>query len=321
MPILTSQYRAPLWIGGKHAQTIIPNLFRKVTGVQYVRERISTEDDDFLDLDWSCVDSKKLVIVAHGLEGNSGKSYVLGMVKAFNSRGWDAMGWNLRGCSGELNKGFRFYNAGSTDDIKTIVSHAASKKKYKQICLIGFSMTGNVILNYLAEPRAELPLELKKAVVFSVPCDLYACARSLCSGFNRLYLNQFLITLKRKVTLKSKLHPGIFAHVKLDKINDLIDFDSSINVPLYGYRDAMHYYHECSSKYNLSKIEVPTLIVNAKNDPFLHPSCFPHEACHASRTLFFEGPEDGGHLGFIKDRIHGIYWSEERAIQFIEEDC
>jgi len=321
MPILNSKYRAPLWIGGKHAQTIIPNLFRKVTGVNYVRERISTEDDDFLDLDWSCVDSKKLVIVAHGLEGNTSKSYVLGMVKAFNARGWDAMGWNLRSCSGELNKSFRLYNAGATDDIKRVVSHAVSKKKYKQICLVGFSMTGNVILNYLAEPLGELPSELKRAVVFSVPCDLYACARSLSSGFNRLYLNQFLFTLKRKILSKSKLHPGKFAHVRVDKINDFIDFDNFIIVPFFGYRDIMHYYEECSSKYSIAKIEVPTLIVNAKNDPFLHPSCFPHEACHQSRTVFFEGPEDGGHLGFIKDRINGIYWSEERAIRFIEEGC
>lgn len=319
MPILTSKYRAPLWIGGKHAQTILPSLLRKVTGVHYARERIATEDADFLDLDWSCIDSKKLVIIGHGLEGNTGKSYVQGMVKEFNARGWDAVGWNLRSCSGELNHSFRLYNAGATDDIKRIIHHVLSQKKYKQICLIGFSMTGNIILNYLAESKNELPTELKRAVVFSVPCDLYACIRSLSSGFNRIYLNQFLFSLKRKIVSKSKIYPGLLSHIKIEKINDFIDFDTYINVPHYGYRDVMHYYQECSSKYKISKIETPTLIVNAKNDPFLHPSCFPHEVCLQSRHVYFEGPDDGGHIGFIKDRINGIYWSEERAIQFIEE--
>lgn len=319
MPILTSHYKAPLWIGGKHAQTIIPNLFRKVTGVVYTREKISTDDGDFIDLDWSCVESNKLVIVAHGLEGSANRSYILGMVKAFNARGWDALGWNLRGCGGEVNQTFRIYNAGSTDDLKAIIRHAVAKKKYKQLCLVGFSLTGNVILKYLAEPKDEFPPQLKRAAVFSVPCDLYACSRSLSSGFNRIYQNRFLSTLKEKILLKSKTHPGLFSHVNMHKINDFIDFDNYITAPLYGYRDAMEYYNASSSKFSIPKIEVPTLIVNARNDPFLHPSCFPHEACHQSAHVYFEGPVDGGHIGFIKDKINGTYWSEERAIKFLEE--
>lgn len=319
MPILTSAYKAPLWIGGKHAQTILPSLLRKVTGVQYVRERIATDDADFLDLDWSCVESNKLVIVAHGLEGNANKSYVLGMVKQFNARGWDALAWNLRGCSGEINRTFRIYNAGSTGDLKQVIQHVLKKKKYKQICLIGFSMSGNMILKYLGDYKEEHPSELKRAVVFSVPCDLYACSRNLTRGFNRLYLNLFLSTLKQKIGTKTKQYPGLFSHVDLNKIKDLIEFDSAITVPVYGYRDVMHYYTECSSKQSIPKIEVPTLIVNAKNDPFLHPSCFPHEACQQSPNVHLEWPMDGGHLGFIKDKVNGIYWSEERAIRFLEE--
>ncbi|NGX37719.1 MAG: hypothetical protein K1000chlam2_00881 [Chlamydiae bacterium] len=319
MPIISSKYKAPLWIGGKHAQTIIPSLFRKVTGVHYLRERISTDDEDFLDLDWSRVDGKKLAIISHGLEGCTTQAYVLGMVKELNARGWDTLSWNLRGCGEELNHTVRFYNGGSTEDLDAVVTHACKTKKYKQICLLGFSLGGNISLKYLEDYKQDLPRQLTKACVFSVPCDLYACARSLSHGINRFYLNRFLNTLKEKMIRKAKIHPGLFSNVNFDKIQNFFDFDNLITAPLCGYRDASHYYLACSSKYSIPKIEVPTLIVNALNDPFLHPSCFPYEECHKSDDVFFENPYDGGHQGFIKDRVIGTYWSEERAIRFLED--
>ncbi len=319
MPILTSKYKAPTWIGGKHAQTIIPSLFRKVSGVQYLRERIATDDEDFLDLDWSRIDSNKLVIFSHGLEGSTHQPYILGMVKEFNARGWDALAWNFRSCGGELNHSVRLYHGGSTYDLKNVVDHANNTKKYKQICLVGCSLGGNITLKYLADHKSDLPKAMKQACVFSVPCDLYACARNLSSGINRIYLNRFLDTLKDKVARKARKNPGLYASVNLDKIQDFIDFDNYVTAPLSGFKDAVHYYIECSSKYSISKIETHTLIVNALNDPFLHPACFPTEECHQSDSVYFEGPMDGGHLGFMKDKVIGTYWSEERAIQFLEE--
>lgn len=319
MPVLASNYKAPSWIGGKHAQTIIPALFRTVSGINYLRERIATEDGDFLDLDWSRIESKKLIICSHGLEGSSRQHYVLGMVKEFNARGWDALAWNFRSCSGELNHSIRLYHGGSTSDLRDVVNHATKTKKYKQICLIGFSLGGSITLKYLGDHRADLPKELKRASVFSVPCDLYACARNLSSGINRIYLNRFLITLKEKMMQKAKLHPGLFSSVNFDKIQDFIDFDNHITAPLCGYRDAAHYYFECSSKFSIPKIEIPTLIVNAANDPFLHPACFPREECHKSSLVYFENPYDGGHQGFTKDHLNSTFWSEERAVHFLEE--
>jgi predicted alpha/beta-fold hydrolase len=284
-----------------------------------LRERISTEDNDFLDLDWSRVDSKKLVILSHGLEGSSRQCYILGMVKEFNARGWDALAWNFRSCSGELNKTVRLYHGGSTYDLKTVIDHACKTKKYKKICLVGFSLGGNITLKYLADYKHVLPKAIYKACVFSVPCDLYACARNLSSGMNRLYLNRFLQTLKEKITRKAEKNPGLYASVIVDKIQDFIDFDNYITAPMSGFKDAIHYYIECSSKHSIAKIETPTLIVNALNDPFLHPACFPTEECNKSNFVFFESPYDGGHIGFIKDNVIGTYWSEERAIQFLED--
>lgn len=319
MPIFSSKYRAPLWIGGKHAQTIIPALFRKVYGVQYLRERITTEDNDFLDLDWSRIGSKKLIVISHGLEGSSRQAYVLGMVKQFNACGWDALAWNLRSCSGELNHSVRFYHGGCIEDLQAAIQHAVKSKKYREICLIGFSLGGNITLKYLGDLQASIPSQIHRACVLSVPCDLYACARSLSHGINRIYLNSFLTTLKEKIRRKTQFFPGLYSKIPIDKIQDFIDFDNHITAPLCGFKDAFHYYLECSSKHSISKIKTPTLIVNALNDPFMHPACFPHEECHNSSWVNLESPYDGGHQGFIKNQISGTYWSEERALEFLEE--
>lgn len=317
MPVISSLYKAPAWIGGKHAQTIIPALFRKVVGVTYQRERIKTEDEDFLDIDWSCQGHKRLVIFSHGLEGSSRQAYILGMVQAFNSQGWDALAWNFRSCSGELNSTLRIYHGGSINDLHTVVMRALQENRYTEISLVGFSLGGNITLKYLGDTAETLPKEVKSACVISVPCDLYACARSLSVGINRIYLNRFLVTLKAKMLLKAKLHPGHFSGVKIEKIQDFIDFDNQITAPLCGFKDAVHYYIECSSKRSIPHIKIPTLIVNAQNDPFLHPSCFPHEECQKSASVIFESPYDGGHQGFIKREISGSYWSEERAVKFL----
>jgi predicted alpha/beta-fold hydrolase len=317
MPILTSQYKAPIWIGGKHAQTIIPGLFRKVEGVPLTRERISTEDRDFLDLDWSCHGHKRLAIISHGLEGNSRQAYILGMIKVLTSSNWDSLAWNFRGCSGQHNHSIRLYHAGSTGDLKSVVEKALSTKKYQEIALLGFSLGGSITLKYLGDEAMTLPSAIVKACVFSVPCDLYACARSLATGINRIYLNRFLTTLKAKIAHKAKLFPEHFSRINLSKIQDFIDLDNLITAPLGGFKDALHYYIECSCKRSIPSIKVPTLIVNAGNDPFLHPACFPHEECQRSQTVFFECPYDGGHQGFIKKQLHGIYWSEERALEFL----
>lgn len=317
MPLLSSStYRAPMWIGGKHAQTIIPALFRKVQGVSYIRERIETSDGDFLDLDWSCQGNKRLAIVSHGLEGATTQPYMLGMVKQLNQHQWDTLCWNLRSCSGELNRSVRLYHAGSTDDLKAVVEYARNKN-YEEIVLVGFSLGGSLIIKYLGEMGTAIPRELSRAVTISVPCDLYACIKALSSGINRIYLNHFLVTLKEKMTRKTKLFPDLLKGINISGIRDLIDFDNHFTAPLNGFRDAWHYYAECSCKKGIGEIRIPSLILNAQNDPFLHPRCFPIEECRKSDHVFFESPYDGGHQGFMKKHVIGTYWSEERVIDFL----
>lgn len=318
MPLIDSSYKAPKWILGKHSETIIPSLFRQVEGVRYVRERIPTEDGDFLDLDWSYKKgSSRLAILTHGLEGSTSSSYILGMVKKLNDEGWNVLAWNFRSCSGELNRKIHLYHAGSTGDLDGVVQYALKQKPYKELVLIGFSMGGNIVLNYLGKGGDKVASCLSKAVVFSVPCDLYSCVRKLSKGVNYVYLYNFLLTLKSKIVEKAKKFPELLSDVDLSKINSLIDFDNRFTAPLFGFKDAMHYYSECSSTSILSNIHHPCLIINAHNDPILDPSFSPIKECKNSKWVHLEIPSNGGHLGFMKKGINGLYWSEERALDFL----
>jgi len=318
MPLLPSSYKAPLWIPGGHAETIIPNLFRSVEGIHYTRERIATQDGDFIDLDWSCKGHARLAILAHGLEGNTERPYMLGMVKTLNAAGWDTLSWNFRSCSGESNKVAQLYHAGSSEDLSCVIAYALKTGLYKEIILIGFSLGGNIILKYLSEQNSHLPSPLTKAVVFSVPGDLLLCVQELGLMENRIYLNLFLETLKVKLMEKAKLFPHLLQGVDPSHIANLFEFDKIFTAPLHGFKDVHHYYEECSAKNHIPNIRIPVLMINAQNDPFLNPACFPIHECIASSYVYLEAPLHGGHLGFMKKGINGIYWSEERTLDFLE---
>ncbi len=322
MPTVKSNYSpAKLYVNG-HIETIIPALFRNVTGVTYLRERIFTPDDDFLDLDWmkthynsSQESSKKLVIISHGLEGNTSRSYIYGMVKAFNSKGYDVLAWNFRGCSEEMNKQLRFYHSGDTTDLDIVIEYAAIN--YDQIFLIGFSLGGNVTLKYLGEKKKDLNPKIKRAVTFSTPVDLKSSCLEISRPVNWLYSKRFLYSLKDKVRRKSQMMPEKLSTSHLAKIKNLYQFDDIYTAPIHGFLNADDYYTRSSAISFLSEIAIDTLLVNAVNDPFLPSKCYPNDKDVNNPNLYLEYPEKGGHCGFPQ-RINGILWSENRAIEFIE---
>jgi predicted alpha/beta-fold hydrolase len=308
-------YKAPALLFGSHLETIYPSLFRKVEGVIYERERITTPDHDFLDLDWLRQGSKKLVIISHGLEGNSDRAYVRGMAKIFFNHGFDILAWNYRGCSGEMNRKIRFYHSGATDDLDFTIRHAASLG-YDEINLVGFSLGGNLTLKYLGEKGDALNLIIKKAATFSVPLNLKTSCEKISAPSNWIYSQRFLKSLKKKVVDKSKLISEINTE-PLDRIKTLLEFDNIYTAPLHGFRNAVDYYEQCSAIRFLSNIKRPALVVNALNDPFLSPDCYPSEfATHPYLT--FEYPDRGGHVGFSLFSKNGLYWSELRALHFIQ---
>ncbi len=307
-------YIPPYFLFNRHLETIYPALFRSVDIKGFRRERITTPDDDFLDLDWlDSPTSDRLVIISHGLEGNSRRAYMKGMAKKFFGAGYNVINWNYRGCGDEMNKQLRFYHSGATDDLDVVVKHAASK--FRSIFLVGFSLGGNITLKYLGEKGTDTG-NVKGAAVFSVPMDLRTSCEQISRPGNWIYADRFLRSLKKKIITKSIIRGDIDIH-GIGDISNLKDFDDRYTAPLHGFKDAHHYYKSCSSLFFLKDIRVPTLVVNAKNDPFLSPDCYPTHIDNPN--VNFEYVERGGHVGFATLNQNGVYWSELRALQFIEE--
>jgi len=318
MPVIAnSSYRPPLLLGNGHLQTIFPALFRKVAGVVYRRERIPTPDDDFLDLDWAATGSRRLAVIAHGLEGNSSRSYILGMVKALRTGGWDAVVWNARGCSGEPNRTLRFTHSGATEDLDTVLAHVLATRPHEQIALAGFSLGGNVTLKYLGERGSQLDPRIRKAVAFSVPCDLQSGSLRLAGRANQVYMRHFLSSLRGKIRAKMPRASGKIDDRNYERLRTFKDFDDRYTAPLHGFADAEDYWRQSSCAPFLINIPIPTLLINARNDPFLANRCFPVEEAGANPMLHLETPSSGGHVGFITFNKGGEYWSESRTVGFL----
>lgn len=314
MPIIKyADYQAPFWLPNGHLQTIYPSVFRKVEGVHFVRERIDTPDGDFLDLDWTIAGNHNpLIILSHGLEGDSTRQYIMGMVKNFSQHNFNCLAWNFRSCSGEMNKTVRFYHSGATDDLDVVIRHAIAKG-YQQIYLVGFSLGGNLTLKYLGEQGEKLSVKIKKAVTFSVPLHLSSSSQTI--GW--LYTKRFNASLKKKILEKAKLFPVQIQTSNISKIKTLKDFDDCYTSQLHGFKDAEDYYERNSSLYFLDKIAIQTLIINAQNDPFLSKACFPFEKIKYLEKVHFQAPKMGGHCGFYQADYQGILWSEQQALAWI----
>ena len=319
MPLIPrSTYKAPLLFRNRDLQTIFPSLFRRVPGVSYRRERINTPDGDFLDLDWSEIGARRLVVVSHGLEGNSERSYVLGMARAFNRRGWDVLAWNMRGCSGEPNRLLRSYHSGATEDLEAVIAHVQENSaRHHVLGLIGFSLGGNVTLKYLGERGEAVSPLIAGAVAFSVPCDLASGAREMAKGRNHVYMSRFILLLHEKIRAKMAIMPGKITDDGYDQIKTFYDFDDRYTAPLHGFKGAEDYYRRSSSKQFLPAVTVPTLLVSAQDDPFLGRECYPVTEASGHAKVHLEIPSWGGHVGFVSFNQEGEYWSETRAASFL----
>jgi uncharacterized protein len=314
MPILTPKsYQKSKWLFNGHLETIVPSLIRKPALLSLERERINTPDGDFLDLFRIKNNADSLVIINHGLEGNGNRPYVLGMAKIFTGH-FDILTWNYRSCGEEMNHQPFFYHSGATYDLDTVIQHV--EKDYKSIYLIGFSLGGNLSLKYLGE--AKRSEKIKKAVAISVPLHLESSSQKLSAGTNLIYSKRFLKTLKTKIINKSKIFPDEYNLSALKYTKTLFDFDDYFTAPIHGFEDAKDYYAQNSSLHFLEKIDIPVLILNALNDPFLSKRCFPYEIGKVLDHVYMEFPPYGGHVGFQTQE--GEYWAEKRAFEFITKD-
>jgi predicted alpha/beta-fold hydrolase len=324
MPVLMSRFRPPFFLGNGHIQTVLSALLPARMDVTIERERLELIDGDFLDLGWARIGADRLTILSHGLEGSSDARYIRGMAAALNAAGWDVLVWDFRGCSQETNRLPRLYHSGETGDLGAVIDFAAARSasasygatKYSRIALVGFSLGGNLILKYLGESSPHPALV--RAAAISAPLDLAATARALDRHWcNRIYRDSFIKSLIAKVEAKAIRFPDKFDVNGIRLIRTFEEFDDRYTAPIHGFRDAEDYWEKTSARQYLSRITVPTLILNAGDDPLLTPESFPVTEAEGNPRLFLEMPKWGGHLGFI-DLVRGFQpWSERRVVEFL----
>jgi predicted alpha/beta-fold hydrolase len=322
VPIITeSSYRPSFLFRNRHVNTIVHALLRQPKA-SYTRERVITPDSDFVDLDFSFAsksdNSKTVVLLIHGLEGNSKSGYVKGMINACNSHGWDGVVLNFRGCSGEDNKSFGSYHSGQTEDISLVVDYLKQTHQYDTIFLVSYSLGANAMLKYLGEDSVGKN-KVSGSVAISAPCHLEDCAIQLEKWYNKAYMIAFLRSLRKKVKGKCKAHPNHNINLKaVLKASTFLDFDNEFTARAHGFKDAKDYWMKSSSIQFLSKIDTPTLLINAQDDPFLTPSCFPFKEAEASKYFHLETPIKGGHVGFVSNiLLSGNFWHEKRSLEFL----
>lgn len=315
MPFLrhSSYKKAPFGQFDGNLQTILPS-FRKVLGVHYERERIETFDKDFLDLDWIDKKSRKLIVLTHGLEGDSGRPYMRGMAKMFSNKGFDVLSWNCRSCSGEMNRTFRLYNHGEIGDIETVVNYALKKKNYDEIVLIGFSMGGNVSLKFAAVSQHP---SVKKVIAFSSPLEMRTSTAILDYPSRFLYQARFKKGILPKVKKKAEMFPDRLSMAEVEAAKSWEAQQELFFVRINGYANIDDFYERGSAVNFIPKLKIPTLIVQAQNDPMLTTECSPIQLAENHRFIHLETPKIGGHCGFMLPNDKEHTWSEYRSWEFV----
>ncbi len=315
MPILKPTYNPLFVFKNGFVSTVYSGLIRRVD-LEQKRERLTLRDGDFLDLDWSfsASNTNALILCFHGLEGHGQRPYLTAVAKTFNAQGVDAACVNFRGCSGSDNLKFRSYHSGATEDLEDIIDHVLNLEHYTTIYLFGVSLGANLILKYMGE-RNTIPHEIKSVVAISVPCNLYGSCVELHKLKNKLYAIRFLNHLKRKLHFKAVKHPDKISIQDIEQIKSLFDFDNVYTSKAHGFKNALEYYTKCSSLQFLPNITRPTLIINALNDSFLSPECYPVKEAKNNTNLYLEMPDYGGHVGFVDK--NNVYYNEKRTLEFI----
>ncbi|MGZ5266923.1 MAG: YheT family hydrolase [Caldimonas sp.] len=301
-------FRAPRWLPGAHAQTIWPVFFsRRYAGAKPVfrRERWTTPDQDFVDVDWLGEDADQtLLVLFHGLEGSSSSHYAEAFAAEARRRGWRFAIPHFRGCSGEINLAPRAYHSGDWQEVAWLLGRFRSLHR-GPIVAVGVSLGGNALLRYAEEAGASAGATLRAIAAVSAPLDLAAGAAAIGRGFGRqVYTRMFLRSMKPKALLKLAQHPGLFDAARLRRARDLREFDDVFTAPLHGFRDADDYYARGSAKPQLARIGIPALVLNARNDPFLPAAALPRPGQVGSHVTLWQ-PAHGGHVGFAAGRWPG----------------
>ncbi len=323
--LIETNFKAAWWLKNPHLQTLYPALLRSKSALALRRERLITSDQDFIDLDWYGENHQPLVILLHGLSGSFQSSYIVGLQRSLSNNGFRSVVLNFRGCSGEYNHTARCYHSGETEDIHFLYQTLRQREPNAPMAAIGFSLGGNVLLKWLGE---QTQLSLFAAVAVSVPFLLNACATKLDQGFSKVYRKHLLDELKDYIREKHRYLLQLNQHEeanKLAQLGDLSDinsfwqYDNRVVAKLHGFKNSLDYYQRSSSRQFLKTITVPTLLIQAIDDPFMTESVIP-SLDELSSCVQLEQTPKGGHVGFImgNNPFKPSYWLDQRIPEFLE---
>jgi len=319
--IQDTTFKPNIFLRNKHVNTLYRYFFSKIK-VNFIRERMLTDDADFIDLDVSKVNSDKVVIVIHGLEGSSESNYIHTITELLNKNNYDVYAFNMRGCSGEPNNLLSSYHSGKTEDLLAIIQYIKLKKDYKQLHVVGYSLGGNLAIKFMGEFADKMPSLIKSAVGVSVPCDLKGSTIAIAKWDNTLYMKGFLKTLKEKTIEKIMRFPN--ANINKKKMlaaKNFFDFDNLVTAPIHGFKDAEDYWKQSSCKQFIKNIKHATLLITSKDDPFLTTSCMPIEEAKKHQYFTFLQTEYGGHIGFVRNfKMKKQRWLEYQIVDFIKKN-
>jgi len=315
----SNQFKPAWWLPNPHLQTIWPVICRRsIKNLKIERERFELPDGDFVDIDWVRNNNTgPLVLILHGLEGSIESHYAKGMLKTISKNGWRGAFMHFRGCSGEPNRLPRSYHSGDTEDVQFVTQQLLAREPGLDIAAIGFSLGGNVLLKWLGETRQANPL--KAAIAISVPFELNKAASHICKGFSKFYQWYFIRCLRETLARKCRATPLPVDSSVLYQVTTMYDFDDKITAPLHGFASVDEYYALSSSRQYLRSIDVPTLIVQAKDDPFMPEDVIPRRS-EISPKVELQVTESGGHVGFVSGKYpwRPEYWLEERVPEFLK---
>jgi uncharacterized protein len=312
-------YRAPRWLASGHAQTIWPIRLPRIAA-PLRRERVDTPDGDFWDFDWldaQVAPDAPLVVLFHGLEGGSSSHYARAVLAALALRGWRGVVPHFRGCGGAPNRLPRAYHSGDHAEIGAML-HAIRARTLpaSRAYAIGVSLGGSALLNWLGRAEGAAAATLTAAAAVSAPIDLVAAGMAIDRGFNRIYAAHFLATLKPKSLGIAARFPGLLDAARIRRVHTMREFDDAVTAPLHGFAGTQDYWGRASSKPWLRAIRVPTLVLNARNDPFIPARSLPGER-GVSASVALEQPRQGGHVGFARGPFPGnVDWLPARLLHY-----
>jgi predicted alpha/beta-fold hydrolase len=296
-----------------HFSTIYAARVKQFYAPNYQREKLELLDGDFLTVDYKLKSKEKAVIICHGLEGNSQRTYVNSCADYFLKKDFSVFAWNNRSCGGEMNRLPRLYHHATIEDLDAVVQFALSIE-IKEVYLIGFSMGGAQVMNYFGR-ISEINLRVKAGVAVSVPVEVKASAESLKKGFNQVYMKNFVIDITKKLKVKSEQFPELMDWNKIKNINNFDYLDDNFTAPIHGFTDKEDYYYNVSPARSIEKINKPVLVLNALDDPFLGEGCFPVKLAEKNSFIHLETPKYGGHCAYpMRNSVYS--YADIRAFEF-----